>query len=192
MNSKALDQFLAGVERRAFRTALLSVRDEQAALDIVQDSMMRLAMRYAEQPAEEWPLIFQRILQNAILDHHRRQKVRRAWVSLFGDLYPASDSGDSEPGREDSVPEMAAPKKEEPEAMVSEGESLALIEAALEKLPLRQRQAFLLRYWEDLDVAEAAKAMGCSEGSVKTHCFRAVKALSEMLAQSGLRPNKKQ
>lgn len=76
--------------------------------------------------------------------------------------------------------------------MVSEGESLALIEAALEKLPLRQRQAFLLRYWEDLDVAEAAKAMGCSEGSVKTHCFRAVKALAERLAQSGLRPNEKQ
>lgn len=188
MLNQALDRFLAGVERRAYRIALLSVKDEQAALDLVQDAMMRLAEKYPHHDPQEWPLLFQRILQNAILDHYRRQKVRRAWVSLFGDLGLGSGSGQDASegaGPEDSILQMPSPQREEPDSMMFQQQQMTRIEAAIAALPLRQRQAFLLRYWEDMDVAETAQAMGCSEGSVKTHCSRAVKALSDSLADLG-------
>lgn len=185
MLNKALDRFLASVERRAYRTALLGVKDEQVALDLVQDAMMRLAEKYPHHNPDEWPLLFQRILQNAILDHYRRQKVRRAWVSLFGDLLSGSAGG---PGPEESstaeepISQMPSPADQEPERQVLQRQQMSRIETAISELPLRQRQAFLLRYWEDMDVAETAQAMGCSEGSVKTHCSRAVKALSHALS----------
>ncbi len=185
MNPKALDQFLAGIEGRAFRIAMLSVNNQAAALDLVQDAMMRLAEKYAANPPEDWPLLFHRILHNAILDHHRRQKVRRAWVSLFGDLAPPSDENDVSPIEETAL-NLADRQDQEPDALLATKQTLERIDRALADLPLRQRQAFVLRYWEDMDISQTAQVMGCSEGSVKTHCSRAMKALSEAL--SDLRP----
>ncbi len=189
MNPKALDQFLAGIEGRAFRIAMLSVNNQAAALDLVQDAMMRLAENYAANPPEDWPLLFHRILHNAILDHHRRQRVRRAWVSLFGDLAPQSDENDVSPIEEAAL-NLADRQDQEPDALLATKQTLERIDQALAELPLRQRQAFVLRYWEDMDIAQTAQVMGCSEGSVKTHCSRAMKALSEALAD--LRPEQGQ
>jgi RNA polymerase sigma-70 factor (ECF subfamily) len=181
MNPKALDQFLAGTEGRAFRIAMLSVNNQATALDLVQEAMLKLAEKYAGNPPEDWPLLFHRILHNAILDHHRRQKVRRAWVSLFGDLIPQSDENDASP-IDNSLFDVADRAAQEPEAQLQTKQVLARIDQALADLPVRQRQAFVLRYWEDMDISQTAQAMGCSEGSVKTHCSRAVKALHNALA----------
>lgn len=183
MDSQALNQFLASIERRAFRTALLSVHDDQAALDLVQVSMMRLAEKYGQHPPDEWPLLFHRILQNAILDHHRRQKVRRAWVTLLGDLRSGSPGGDDSDADQNLDEQISAPAQAEPDRRHEQAQTLSAIEQAVSLLPLRQRQAFLLRYWEDMDIAQTAHIMGCSEGSVKTHCSRAVKALAQTLSE---------
>jgi RNA polymerase sigma-70 factor (ECF subfamily) len=162
------------------------VRDEDAALDVVQDAMLKLTEKYAAKPANELPLLFQRILQNTIHDHIRRRKVRSTWTTVLSAL-GQKDERDEEydpletlPARSDSA--IAA----DPAAQVEQGEIVRVIEQAIARLPARQREAFLLRYWEELDVAEAAAAMGCSEGSVKTHCSRAVRALAEMLSAKGV------
>ncbi|NBO13358.1 MAG: RNA polymerase sigma factor [Betaproteobacteria bacterium] len=180
-----LDAFLAAVEQRAFKTAVYAVRDEQLALDIVQDSMMKLAQHYSQSPSAEWPLLFQRVLQNTIRDHFRRARVRNLWVSLVGNLRAPGDPDDDEALSEgallDGLAAQSGHVAESAESTVNRQQSLDLIERALEKLPLRQREAFLLRYWEGLDVQETALVMGCSEGSVKTHCSRAVHSLSVLL-----------
>lgn len=166
---------------------MFAVRDEHAALDIVQDAMLRLAEKYAQKPASELPPLFQRILQNAIHDHFRRQKVRSTWTTVLSAL------GKSDEKDEDFDPLETLPAKSGSNAMADPAEQLsqvqvmAAIEQALSRLPARQREAFLLRYWEELDVAETAAAMGCSEGSVKTHCSRAVAALASMLEAKGIR-----
>jgi RNA polymerase sigma-70 factor, ECF subfamily len=181
-----LSAFLAEVERRAFKQALFAVRDEDAALDIVQDAMLKLTEKYAAKPAAELPLLFQRILQNTIHDHFRRQRVRSTWTMLLSTL------GQKDEKDEDYDPlETLAVKGDsnpalDPAGARQQAEIIALIEQALARLPARQREAFLLRYWEELDVAETAAAMGCSEGSVKTHCSRAVHALAEMLKAKGV------
>ena len=186
---KELSDFLASAERRAYKHALFAVRDQHAALDIVQDAMLRLAEKYGARPAEELPLVFQRILQNAIRDHFRRQKVRAFWVSPLAALKAAdSDDDDSDPletlltGDDSKIPGGA------PAVALEQTQVLALIEKALEALPPRQRQAFLLRYWEELDVAQTAEIMGCSEGSVKTHCSRATHAIAAYLKTKGFEP----
>lgn len=177
-----LSVFLAGVERRAFRQAAFAVRDDQAALDIVQDAMMKLADKYAQAQVEEWPMLFQRILQNTIRDYYRRQKVRNYWVSALSFVMPGHDEED-----DDSLEHLqATDPKDDPLQILSTGKNLAFIQEAIEKLPARQREAFLLRYWEEMDIAQTAAAMGCSEGSVKTHCSRAVRALSMMLREKGI------
>lgn len=180
MNPKALAHFLASAEHRAFRIAALATRNDEQALDLVQEAMMRLAEKYGDRPEAEWPLLFQRILQNAILDHHRRQKVRRAWISLFGDLVAGRPDHEHDAGDADA---FDAPDSEEhrPDWLADQHRNQERIMKAIAGLPLRQQQAFLLRYWEGMDIAQTAQAMGCSEGSVKTHCFRAVKALSVLL-----------
>jgi len=182
---KELDGFLASVEQRAFKTALYAARDEDAALDIVQDSMMKLAHAYSQSPASEWPLLFQRILQNAIRDYFRRTRVRNLWLSLVGNLRSTSD-GESEDDRSDSelldaIAASAGQAAESPETLLGRRQLLVQLESALTTLPARQREAFLLRYWEGLDVQETAQVMGCSEGSVKTHCSRAAHSLAKML-----------
>jgi len=180
-----LSQFLSSVERRAYKHALFAVRDEHAALDIVQDAMIKLAEKYGGKPAEELPMLFQRILQNTIRDHYRRQKVRSAWVSLFSGLQSRHDDEEFDPldVLQDSE-NQSSPAA--PEVSLQQSQIIALIEQALSKLPARQREAFLLRYWEGLDTTETAAAMGCTEGSVKTHCSRAVHALSVSLKAKGV------
>jgi RNA polymerase sigma-70 factor (ECF subfamily) len=171
----ALERFLADVERRAFRMAQVAVGDADAALDIVQDAMIRLARRYADRPAEEWRPLFFRILANRITDHQRRGSVRRR---VFAWLAPRSDDDESDP-----IAELPDPAPVGPDAALERGEAMAALEAALGRLPPRQREAFLLREFEGLDVAATALAMDCSEGSVKTHYFRAVHALRAALGE---------
>jgi RNA polymerase sigma-70 factor (ECF subfamily) len=180
-----LSNFLAGVERRAFKQALFAVRDEDAALDIVQEAMIKLAENYGDRPPPELPLLFTRILQNATNDHFRRQKVRNTWVSLFSSFGTGEDD-DSDPL--DTIEALEGTAQAESTAdKVERSQTVAIIEEEISRLPARQREAFLLRYWEDYDVAETAAAMGCSEGSVKTHCSRATHALARALRARGLK-----
>jgi RNA polymerase sigma-70 factor (ECF subfamily) len=182
---KELSDFLASVERRAFKQSVFAVHDDEAALDIVQDSMMKLAEKYSAKPAEELPLLFSRILQNSIRDHFRRSKVRSTWTTLLSNLGLGGEDEDGDPLEtlevEDhsNIPASPADRLEQSQVM-------ATIEEAVKGLPERQREAFMLRYWEELDVSETAKAMGCSEGSVKTHCSRATHALAKVLRQKGI------
>ena len=184
-SSAELSQFLSSVERRAYKHALYAVRDDHAALDIVQDAMIKLSEKYGDKPAEELPMLFQRILQNTIRDHYRRQKVRSTWISLFSGFQPRHEDDEFDPldVLEDSE-NQSTPAA--PEASLQQRQVIALIEDALGNLPARQREAFLLRYWEGLDTNETAAAMGCTEGSVKTHCSRAVHALSVSLKAKGV------
>ena len=180
-----LSDFLTQVERRAFKQTAYAVRDEHAALDILQDAMMKLAEKYAMRPANEFPMLFQRILQNTMRDFWRRQKVRNIWTSLLSSFSVTGEDGeDSDPL--EVLTSTYNDARVEPEAQLEQRQTMALIEDALTKLPARQREAFVMRYWEDMDVAETALAMGCSQGSVKTHCSRAVRALAATLEKHGL------
>jgi RNA polymerase sigma-70 factor (ECF subfamily) len=174
------------VERRAYKQALFAIRDDHAALDIVQDAMLKLAEKYGQRPPAELPLLFQRILQNVIRDFYRRQKVRAMWTTPVSALFGSESDEDHDPLETLEV-ETGSKSMEPPHEQLVRAQTLGLIEKALIKLPARQRQAFLLRYWEEMDVAEAAKVMGCSEGSVKTHCSRATHALAAMLEKQGIR-----
>ena len=178
-----LARFLAEVERRAYRQAAYAVRDEQAALDIVQDAMLKLVEKYADRPGAEYPLLFQRILQNTIRDYFRRQKVRNLWTAALS--FVMSGHGDHAEDADAIEYLQPASERDDPAYQADTTQRLAIIQAALEKLPARQREAFVLRYWEELDTAETAAIMGCSEGSVKTHCSRAVQALSGYLESPG-------
>ena len=182
---KELSDFLAGVERRAFKQALFAVRDDQFALDIVQDSMMKLAHKYSMRPNTELPMLFQRILQNTIRDHFRRQKVRSLWTTQMSSL-AGNDDGDDHDPLETLAASANSNVQETPSDRLQQAQTLEIIEKSLQQLPLRQRQAFLLRYWEEMDVAEAAAVMGCSQGSVKTHCSRATHALAALLKDKGI------
>jgi len=183
---KELSDFLEGVERRAFKQAIYAVRNEESALDIVQDAMIKLSEKYGDKPAEEIPLLFQRILQNTILDFFRREKVRNTWVSLFSNIIPRKDGNDDFDILENFESEEGSEASESSADKVEREQMLALIDSEIQKLPARQREAFLMRYWEDMDVAETANAMGCSEGSVKTHCSRATHALAKSLKALGI------
>ncbi len=163
---------------------MYAVRDEEAALDIVQDSMLKLAEKYGDRPAEELPPLFQRILQNTIRDYYRRTKVRSTWTTLLSALAPR-DEEDSDP-LETLQSEDPSKLSDNPEAQFEQAQVLAAIEKEISTLPTRQREAFLMRYWQDMDVAETAAAMGCSEGSVKTHCSRATHALAAALKAKGI------
>jgi RNA polymerase sigma-70 factor (ECF subfamily) len=180
-----LSAFLASVERRAYKQALFAVRDDATALDLVQDAMLRLAEKYGARPPEELPLLFQRILQNAIRDFFRRQKVRSTWVTLFSALNPGRDDEDADP-LETLAAEPGTRAAEGPAEVMERTQVIDFIEQEVARLPARQREAFLLRYWEELDVAETALVMGCSEGSVKTHCSRAAHTLAAALKARGI------
>lgn len=164
----ALDRFLAGVERRAFVTARLAARDGEEALDIVQDAMLAMIRHYAGRPEAEWGALFHSVLQSRIQDWRRRTRVRRRWrVWLTQD----------EDTNEDPLATLPDRGRTDPAAQTADRRALAALEDALTRLPARQQQAFLLRVWEGLDVAQTARAMACSEGSVKTHYSRAVQTL---------------
>ena len=169
-----LERFLAGAERQALRRAQFATRHREDALDLVQDAMLQLARRYAQRPETEWPLLFSRILTNGIRDWHRRRKLRQ---SLFFWQAPTDESST------DFIDSLADPAGVEASEAVARDQLLQRLQAALWQLPRRQREAFELRIWEGLDVDATAQAMGCSQGSVKTHLSRALHRLRDELKE---------
>jgi RNA polymerase sigma-70 factor (ECF subfamily) len=166
---------------------VFAVRNEESALDIVQDAMLKLAEKYGDKPAAELPLLFQRILQNTIRDFYRRSKVRSLWSTLLGSLGTSRDADEDDFDPLETMRVDPRSEGEHPPAEQLERKQLIeIIEQEVSKLPDRQREAFLMRYWEELDVADTAKSMGCSEGSVKTHCSRATHALAAALRRKGI------
>lgn len=183
---RELSDFLKSVEKRAFKRSVYHVRNEESALDIVQESMLKLAEHYGDKPAAELPMLFQRILSNCTLDWFRRQKTKNALFSNLGDFESDTDDGDFDL-LETLQTQDESQQTESAESAANRIQVMQAIESEIEALPARQREAFLMRYWEELDVMETAIAMGCSEGSVKTHCSRAVQALSKALRGRGIR-----
>lgn len=183
---KELSQFLQSVERRAFKQAVYAVREDATALDCVQDAMLKLAEKYGEKPAEELPMLFQRILQNVIYDFFRRQKVRNLWTTLLSSFSREDDEGNSSDPLETLEAEYDSEGAESAFDKVERKQVLQSIDDEIQKLSPRQREAFLMRYWEDMDVTETAAAMGCSQGSVKIHCSRATHALAKALKAKGI------
>ena len=163
---------------------MFAVRNEESALDIVQDAMMKLAESYGDRPADELPMLFQRIIQNTIRDHYRRSKVRSLWTTLLS-AFSSGEDEDYDPLETLEV-DSDAQMRDSPEGQLQQSQLLDIIEKEIKLLPTRQREAFLMRYWEDMDVAETASAMGCSEGSVKTHCSRATHTLATALKAKGI------
>jgi RNA polymerase sigma-70 factor (ECF subfamily) len=172
----ALDGFLAGVERRAFRMAEIATGNPDDALDIVQEAMLLLCKRYAQRDAAEWPPLFYRILQNRIRDFYRRQAVRNRFRSW---LRPGAEEENS--GPVDVMQTLADPAGRLPEVLLAQDDAMTQLQLALRRLPARQQEVFMLRTWEGLSVADTAQAMGCSAGSVKTHLSRALHQLREQL-----------
>jgi len=171
-----LNRFLADVERRALRIAEIAIRDRDEALDIVQDAMLKLASKYATKDPGEWTPLFYRILQNGVRDFHRRRSVRNKVMVWFG----GKPTGD---GDYDVVAAAPDPKGRSPEEQLQNEEAMQTLEQAVTALPNRQREAFMLRTFEGLDVAETAIAMSISAGSVKTHYFRAIHSLRDSLGE---------
>ena len=175
LNSKdTLNRFLADVERRAFKMAKFASRNTDEALDLVQEAMFEFVRRYSDRPQEKWKALFYRILQSRITDWHRRNFVRKRVLAWLG-------RGKEKEDQEDPLESLADPANSTPYDQVARREEMTALEKAIHALPLRQQQAFLLRAWEGMDVAQTAFAMGCSEGSIKTHYSRAVHALRGVL-----------
>ena len=185
-SAQELSDFLSGIEQRAFKQAVYAVRDDDAALDIVQDAMIKLAEKYGDRPVAELPLLFTRILQNRIHDWFRRQKVRNAWVTLFSNMGKKADENEDF----DPLEALSAPDDSEIHQdgarKLEQSQVLQALESEIAKLPVRQREAFLMRYWDELSITETAQAMSCSEGSVKTHCSRATQTLAKALKLKGI------
>jgi RNA polymerase sigma-70 factor (ECF subfamily) len=175
--TQELDKFLAEVERRAFRMAQVALRDADDALDVVQDAMLKLARNYSARPSAEWRPLFYRILENGIRDLQRRRSVRKRFMAWLPG--PKEDPDNEAQDPLDNVSDGATPVPEQ----LMQAEAMEKLESSLRALPARQREAFMLRNFEGLDVAETASAMGCSEGSVKTHYSRAVHTLRERLGE---------
>lgn len=170
-----LNRFFTDVEKRALRIAEISIRDRDEALDLVQDAMIKLARNYADRPDDEWTPLFYRILQNRIRDWQRRQMVRNRVMVFF--------SRGSEDDDYDPVAAAPDPAGRAPDEELQSHEAMVSLQGAITELPRRQREAFMLRTFEGLDVTGTATAMGCSEGSVKTHYSRAVHSLRETLGE---------
>ncbi|GAC1302268.1 MAG: RNA polymerase sigma factor [Steroidobacteraceae bacterium] len=175
--SRELDTFLASVERRAFRMAQIALRDPDDALDVVQDAMLKLARSYSSRPSAEWRPLFYRILENGIRDVQRRRTVRNKLMAWM----PARRE-DSDEDAQNPLDTVADASADVPESLMRD-QAMQKLEGCLRNLPARQREAFMLRNLEGLDVGETARAMGCSPGSVKTHYSRAVHALREQLGE---------
>ena len=165
---------------------MFAVRENESALDIVQDAMLRLAEKYGDRPTDELPMLFQRILQNAIRDFFRRSKVRSRWTTLLSSLSGSRDDDDDHDPLETLQVAPRSNSQKAPPEQLERAQVLEIIEQEVAKLSTRQREAFLMRYWEELDVVETAIAMGCSQGSVKTHCSRAAHALATALRAKGI------
>jgi len=176
LNSRALEQFLVSVEKRAFKIAQLGLRNDDDALDAVQDAMMKLVQSYGSRAEDEWRPLFYRILANRIRDLQRRRTVRGRFMAWL----PTRDEENDE--EIDLVAQAPSPELT-PARRLELDEAIGALETAVAELPPRQQQAFLLRSLEGLDVGETASAMGCSEGSVKTHYFRALASLRARLGE---------
>ncbi|MFW5431203.1 MAG: RNA polymerase sigma factor [Methylophilaceae bacterium] len=166
--------FLADIEHRAFRMAQIATGNRDDALDIVQDAMMKLVQKYSSHDETSWKPLFYSILQSRILDWHRRQKVRnrfRSWLYRDDDVH------------EDPIEQQPTEVGDSPDFQLQDAQFMQDLEAALQSLPIRQQQVFLLRLWEGLDISETAQAMQCSESSVKTHYARALAKLREALKE---------
>jgi RNA polymerase sigma-70 factor (ECF subfamily) len=172
--TQALDRFLAGIERRAFRIAQIATGDADEAMDLVQDAMLKLVQRYGARGDAEWGPLFHTILQHRIRDWYRRTKVRNRWRQWLS-------KGEEADERFDLLESVADRSQPSSDKQLALKRATIALEQALRTLPFRQQQAFLLRAWEELDVAQTATAMGCSQGSVKTHYFRAVHTLRKLL-----------
>jgi len=177
--NQALDCFLAGIERRAFRIAKIATGDADEAMDLVQDAMLKLVQRYSTRDEAEWGPLFHTILQHRIRDWYRRTKVRNRWRQWLGQ----GEESDEQCDPLESVADTSQPSSDKQLALK---QATVALEQAVRTLPFRQQQAFLLRAWEELDVAQTAAAMGCSQGSVKTHYFRAVHTLRKLLGDHWL------
>ncbi len=162
----SLDGFLAAVSPRAYRFAELGLRHREDALDAVQEAMMRM-VGYADRPVAEWQALFWSILRSRVVDAQRRRGFRLRW------LVPAAANAEESVDWTDQAPD--------PSRSHDGREAWFRLAEALGGLPRRQREAFTLRVLEELDVADTARAMGCSEGSVKTHLSRAREALQRKL-----------
>ncbi len=175
--TRELDKFLADIERRAFRMAQIALRNEDDALDVVQDAMLKLVRNYGAKPEAEWRPLFYRILENGIRDLQRRRSVRgrlMAWMP--------GPKDDPDGDAQDPLDSVADESPDAPQLLM-QAQAMAILEKSLRALPARQREAFMLRNFEGMDVAETATAMGCSQGSVKTHYSRAVHTLREELGE---------
>lgn len=170
-----MDLFLESVERRAYHMAQFATRDREESLDIVQDSMLRFVRHYCTRPSAEWRPLFYRVLQNRILDWHRQRKTRGHW---WGRLLPVTDDTDEEP-----LQKVAAAVSDDPLHALQRAQAMTRLESALQALPLRQQQVFLLRVWEGLGVTATARVLGVGEGSVKTHLSRALARLRAELGE---------
>lgn len=172
-NQRALDQFLRGVERRALRMAELACSSRDDALDVVQDAMCAFVKNYAAKPEPDWAPLFHRVLDSRLNDFHRRRTVRNRWLAVF--------ERKEDDDKLDPIEQAQDLQDPGPLLRLAGSEAGKALDAALKALPLRQRQAFLLRMWEGFDVATTARVMQCSEGSVKTHLSRALAALRRAL-----------
>ncbi len=168
--SRQLNGFLKSVQRKAFAQAEYAVGNRDEALDIVQDSMMKLAKNYGGRSQEEWPLLFQRILQNQIRDWYRRQKVRR--ILFWWEQHQNED---------DYIPELLASAVHSPTTLVESEQSAEYIDRQIQALPFRQQQVFMLRAFWGHSIDETAEILGCTAGTVKTHYSRALNALRDQL-----------
>lgn len=169
-----MNRFLAGVEKKAFHMAQAAVKDVDEAMDIVQDAMLTLVRKYGGKPAAEWRPLFYRILQNRITDTHRRRTMKGRFFDLFA-------GGVRSDGEIDVIAEAPDRASADPRVRSELDAASDQLGDAVEALPRRQQQAFLLRTIEGFSVQETAAAMKCSEGSVKTHYSRAVHTLREQL-----------
>ncbi len=172
----AMNGFLRDIERRALRIAEMSTGNRDDALEIVQDAMMGLARKYSDRPSAEWKPLFYRILHSRINDFHRRRVVRARVMVLMP--WTSTDDGEEAP---DPIDAATVGERENPVRELEQDAATEAMIAAIERLPGRQQQAFMLRAWEGMSVEETATAMGCSQGSVKTHYSRALKNLQKQL-----------
>ena len=175
----ALDRFLAQVETRAYKMALFKVRDVDEAMDIVQDAMIVLVRKYAMKPEAQWAPLFYRILQNRITDSHRK-------AGLYARVFSIFHSDDPEETGNDAIQSVPDGYASEPDFQAGMQNTTRKLNYAIEQLPARQQQAFLMRAWEGLSVADTAHAMECSQGSVKTHYSRAVHRLRDVMKEDWL------
>ena len=171
----SMDSFLKTVERRAFHIAKMATGNPDTALDIVQDSMYKLVEKYSHKSSLEWRPLFYRILNGKIIDQYRHKAVRDR-------LFPWRKTGDSDQGQSlDAIATARGRQSDQPDEIIMRAQRIKKLTKGVSALSSRQREAFMLRCWEGMNTSEAAAAMRCSEGSVKTHYSRAMHALRDLL-----------